>query len=251
MPDAGAFMYRFRISARLSLCPKLVLNILLLLTLIVQAYGSTTKRSREEIPVELQASDPEVKQLLDAAADNFDVGDLEVTGQLLGKAQELCRSRRLTSDVPIVQIGLASLSISSGNIDNARDLFTQALQFAAERSNMVLEAQILVSLAALKEMAGDRTGALETDRKALAKAESGKSLYVQSRALGEIGRILLGAGAIGEAQTSINKALDIDKANRYSLEALHRVYLVYSHVAKSDQNLPNARFLLKYPSVSP
>lgn len=233
-------MYHSRINGRLLVRARILLTIVLLLTINIQAYGGSIKRSREEVPVELQASDPEVKKLLDTAADNFDIGDLEAAGQLLGKAQELCRSRRLTSDVPIVQVGLATLSISNGNIEKARDLLSEALESAAERSNTVLEAQILVSVAALKEMAGDRTAALLTDKRALEKAESGKSLYVQSWALGEIGRILIGAGSIREARTSINKALDIDKANRYSLEALHRVYLVYSLMAESDQNLPNA-----------
>jgi hypothetical protein len=240
MPDASAFMYHSRINGKLLVRPRILLIIVLMLTINIQVYGGTTKRSREEVPVELQASDPEVKQLLDTATDNFDIGDLEAAGQLLGKAEELCRSRRLTSDVPIVLAHLASLSISNGNIEKARDLLAQALESAAERSNTVLEAQILVSVASLKEMAGDRPAALLTDKTALEKAESGKSLYVQSRALGEIGRILIGAGSIREARTSINKALDIDKANRYSLEALHRVYLVYSLLAESDRNLPNA-----------
>ena len=70
-------------------------------------------------------------------------------------------------------------------------------------------------------MSGDRKGAIDTNTRALQKAQAGKSLYVQARALGEIGRMWLAAGVIKDARASLSAALDIDKANHYSLEALH------------------------------
>lgn len=89
-------------------------------------------------------------------------------------------------------------------------------------------------------MAGDRRGALETLSMALEKARVGKSLYVQARALGEMGRMQLSAASLAEARTSLNGALDIDKTNHYSLEALHQIYWVYSLLVESDKNLPTA-----------
>ncbi len=50
----------------------------------------------------------------------------------------------------------------------------------------------------------------------------------------------LAAGVIKDARASLNAALDIDKANHYSLEALHRVYWIYSLLAESDQNVSTA-----------
>lgn len=214
--------------------------IAIVLTFAAPSYCDSKSIARQEIPVELRASDPEIKALIDTAADKWDLGDLEGALQVARKAWDLCQSRNLESDLPIAGLELSALSISKGDIDVARDLLNKSLEAAAERSNVVLEAQILVSLAGLREMSGDRKGALETNTRALHKAQTGKSLYVQSRAFGEIGRMWLAAGVIKDARTSLSAALDIDKANHYSLEALHRVYWIYSLLAESDQNLTTA-----------
>jgi len=210
------------------------------LAFALPAYCDSKSIARQEIPVELRASDPEIKGLIDTAADKWDLGDLEGALQDAKKAWDLCQSKGLESDLPIAGLQLSALSISKGEIDVARDLLNKSLEAAAERSNVVLEAQILVSLAALREMSGDRKGALETNTRALQKAQTGKSLYVQSRAFGEIGRMWLAAGVIKDARASLSAALDIDKANHYSLEALHRVYWIYSLLAESDQNVSTA-----------
>ena len=204
------------------------------------SYCDSKSIARREIPVELRASDPEIKGLIDTAADKLDLGDLEGALQIAKKAWDLCQSRGLESDLPIAGLQLSSLSISKGEIDVGRDLLNKSLEAAAERSNVVLEAQILVSLAALREMVGDRKGALDTNTRALQKAQMGKSLYVQARALGEMGRMWLAAGVLKDARTSLSAALDIDRANHYSLEALHRVYWAYSLLLESDQNVPTA-----------
>ncbi len=214
--------------------------IAIVLTFAAPSYCDSKSIARQEIPVELRASDPEIKGLIDTASDKWDLGDLEGALQDAKKAWDLCQSRGLESDLPIAGLQLSALSISKGEIDIGRDLLNKSLEAAAERSNVVLEAQILVSLAALREMSGDRKGALDTDTRALQKAQTGKSLYVQSRALGEIGRMWLAAGVIKDARTSLNAALDIDKANHYSLEALHRVYWIYSLLAESDKNVTTA-----------
>jgi len=210
------------------------------LAFALPAYSASKSIAQQEIPVELRASDLEIKGLIDTAADKWDLGDLEGALQDAKKAWDLCQSKGLESDLPIAGLQLSALSISKGEIDVARELLNKSLEAAAERSNVVLEAQILVSLAALREMSGDRKGALETNTRALQKAQTGKSLYVQSRAFGEIGRMWLAAGVIKDARASLSAALDIDKANHYSLEALHRVYWVCSLLAESDQNVSTA-----------
>ena len=118
---------------------------------------------------------------------------LEGAFQLAQKAWELCKLRGLQSDRPIAALELSALSVSKGDIDASRDLLNNALEAATERSNLVLEAQILISLAGLREISGDRKAALETNTRALQKAQQGKNLYVQSRAFGEIGRMWLAA----------------------------------------------------------
>lgn len=206
----------------------------------VPAYCKSKSIARQEVPVELQPSDPEIQALIDSSEDKTDLGDLEGALQLATKAWDICQKRGLESDLPVAALNLAALYISKGDIDVARDLINKALESAAERSDPALEAEVLISLAALREISGDRKASLETNERALQKAKTGKSLYVQARAFGEIGRMRLTAGALSEARTSLNAALDIDKANHYSLEALHRVYWVYSMLLESEQNVPSA-----------
>lgn len=48
-------------------------------------------------------------------------------------------------------------------------------------------------------------------------------------------RMQLIARAVPEARRSIKEALEIDEANHYSLEPLHRVYWVYSLLAEFER----------------
>src|ERR1700733_5683905 len=212
----------------------------IVLTFAIPAYSDSNSIARREIPVELRASDPEIKGLIDTAVDKWELGDLEGALQVAKKAWDLCRSRGLKSDLPIAGLELSALSVSKGEIDVNQQLLNTSLEAAAERANMALEAQILISLSSLRELSGDRKGAIDMNYRALQKAETAKSLYVQARALGEIGRMWLASGVLKDARTSLSAALDIDKANHYSLEALHRVYWVYSLLLESDQNVPAA-----------
>ena len=59
---------------------------------------------------------------------------------------------------------------------------------------------------------------------ALEIAEKAGSLYEKARALGELGKSQLVQGKTSEAAKSIDEALNIDKINRYQLEAIHLVY---------------------------
>jgi tetratricopeptide (TPR) repeat protein len=214
--------------------------VMLVLAVAVPAYCDSKSIARQEIPVELRASDPEIRSLIDDSADKWDSGDSEGALQIAKKAWDLCQSSRLESDLPIAGLQLSALFISKGALDAGRDLLNKSLEAAAERSNVVLEAQILIGLASFRELSGDRKGALETNTRALQKAQLGKSLYVQARAFGELGRMWLAAGILKDARSSLRAALDIDKANHYSLEALHEVYWVYSLLMESDKNLPTA-----------
>src|SRR6266853_3330668 len=83
-----------------------LLLIPILLTSAVPAYCDSKSIARQEIPVELQASDPEIKNLIDSAADKVDSEDLEGALQLAKKAWDLCKSRALQSDLPIAGLEL-------------------------------------------------------------------------------------------------------------------------------------------------
>jgi hypothetical protein len=70
-----------QVTSRILGLPRLLLSLPLLLVLVAPAYSGVAKRSREELPPELRASDPEIKQLLDSAKDRADLGDLDTALQ--------------------------------------------------------------------------------------------------------------------------------------------------------------------------
>src|ERR1700733_719656 len=79
----------------------------IVLTFAAPAYCDLKSVARQEIPVELRASDPEIKGLIETAADKWDSGDLEGALQVAKKAWDLCQSRNLESDLPIAGLQLS------------------------------------------------------------------------------------------------------------------------------------------------
>jgi tetratricopeptide (TPR) repeat protein len=131
-----------------------------LLTSVLPACSESKSIARQEIPAELRASDPEIRTLIESAIDKADAEDFEGALQLATKAWDLCKAKGLESDLPIAGLELSALSISKGEIDQARELLNRSLEAAADRSNVVLEAEILLNLALIREASGDRKGAL-------------------------------------------------------------------------------------------
>src|SRR5579864_2582891 len=113
-----------------------------LVVCVIPAYCDSKSVARQEIPIELRASDPAIRGLIDAATDKLESDDLEGAFKLAQQAWNLCNSKHLLSDLPVAGLQLSALSISKGEIDVAREFLSKSLEAAAERSNLVLEAQI-------------------------------------------------------------------------------------------------------------
>jgi len=128
---------------------------------LIPPLGRAKSISRLEIPEELQASDQDVKTLIDSSGDHMDSGDLD--GALLDaqKAWDLCQSKKLDSDLPFAGLQLASALILKGDFDSGREILNKALERTIERANPALAGQILISVSALKDASGNRKGALE------------------------------------------------------------------------------------------
>jgi CHAT domain-containing protein len=64
-------------------------------------------------------------------------------------------------------------------------------------------------------------------------ARKSKSLYVLSRALGELSRLQILAGKQGDAQASIDEALQLDEINGYDWKAYHLLVMAWANTAES------------------
>ncbi len=195
---------------------------------------------KHEIATELQISDPEVKSYVDAAEGAVSEGkDLAPVPQLQ-KALELCDKKGLISDKAVVEAKLAATYLSQGGLDQAKRYLEDSLSGAITVSNLALQADDLVALASLSQVSGGTSEALDLLKRALDLARSSKSSYMQSRVLGELGRIQLALGNREEAARSIEEALQIDRENKFPLEANHLIYRVWIAQSNSASNLDEA-----------
>jgi hypothetical protein len=87
-------------------------------------------------------------------------------------------------------------------------------------------ADILIALASEARLIGNIRPAIEPISRALSISEKNASLYEKPHALGELGKRKLLQGKTGEGARSIDEALQMDKLNGYSFEAIHLVYRV-------------------------
>ena len=100
-------------------------------------------------------------------------------------------------------------------------------------SNLVLQADVMVALAALQQVSGHFDQAMKAVAQALDLSRKSKSLYIESRVLGELSRLQLLAGKQADARASIEEALQIDRFNRYDWEASHLLGIAWVCVAES------------------
>jgi tetratricopeptide (TPR) repeat protein len=98
----------------------------------------------------------------------------------------------------------------------------------------VAQADVLVALSSFSEAAGDKDQTLAMLGRALTLARQSKSLYIQARVLGELGRVQLAKGNTAASRSSLQEALQLDRLNEYDLEAGHRVYFSHVHLAESN-----------------
>jgi Tfp pilus assembly protein PilF len=83
-------------------------------------------------------------------------------------------------------------------------------------SNLVVQADVLVALSALSQQGTPRSIPEGRASQALNLAKKSKNFYIESRALGELGRLQLLAGKSADARASVEEALKIDRTNRYN-----------------------------------
>jgi CHAT domain-containing protein/tetratricopeptide (TPR) repeat protein len=192
---------------------------------VLLAQGDPTRR--RHTPVELQATDREIRAALEEARGDADNGDIDAAIEKTKKACGAAVENKLLGDEAICEARLASNYIAKGRFDDGLKLLQKALQEAVDSGNLVLEADILTSLSSEAEVQGDWLRASEIVRRAVSRAEEAQNLFEKSRALGELGRLQLLVGKTEEGGISIGKALEIDRLNDYELMASHLVFQGY------------------------
>src|ERR1019366_7587090 len=186
---------------------------------------SPTTAHQRYVPPELQVADPNVKAYLDSADKSAKLGNDGECLTSLQKALELATKQKSLADKGIVEDGLAVYYFTQGKLEDAKSQWVSSLSDGMAVSNLVLQADVLVALATLQQASGHLDQAIITVNKALDSSRKSKSLYIESRVLGELGRLQLLAGKQADARASIEEALQIDRVNRYEWEAGHVLYM--------------------------
>jgi tetratricopeptide (TPR) repeat protein len=192
----------------------------------------------------LQASNPEVKAYLDTAEKLGREGSYSESFQQLQKALNLCISKGLVADKPLIEAKLGVASFVQGKLDDAKEYWVRSLSDSQSATNLVLQADVLVAISSMAQAAGNLTEALDLITKALDLARKSKNLFMQSRCLGELGRLQLTQGKREEARASVDEALRIDRLNRYKWEASHTLYLAWV-TSPDNTNLDQAITLVR------
>jgi CHAT domain-containing protein/tetratricopeptide (TPR) repeat protein len=225
-----------------------ILAPLLLTSKFGLGQGASTQPS-EYIPPELQASDPQVKAYVDSAKQAARGGDYAESMNQLERALAYCAMKGCVADKAIIEDGLAVAYFGRGKLGDAKRLWASALSDGVDASNLVLQADVMVALSTLSQAAGNQTGALDLANQAVDIARKSKNLYIQARALGELGRLQLVVGKRAEARASVEEALRIDRLNKYGWEPEHLLYLGWITAAESESNLSKALEIEKAASA--
>lgn len=219
---------------------KLLLFASCLAMLPSSTFCQQIQNSHRDIPPELQAADPEVNRLLEAARSYSDSGKYEAAFSKSREALQLAQDKGFVRDKALAEESVAVDYFLSGELEESLKLYQSSLQDAIDSSNPALEADVLVAIATSLQIQSNLTGELNLLAKALDRANQSKNLYVKVRVLGELGRAQIFSGKTDEGRKSIEEALRIDKANGYSFEALHSVYLGYAILSEPKPDLAAA-----------
>src|SRR6267143_6203995 len=163
------------------------------LSLFTPLISSAQDKAKSDAwkPPELEAVDLDIRDLLEknpSNCDQFNVDDVIARAQ---KALKIADSRGLIGDRALAEAILASAYIGQAEMELAFTTFQKALQDASEAKNVVLEADILTSLASEAQLKGNVPQAIELTSRPLRISEKSGSLYEKARALGELGRMKL------------------------------------------------------------
>jgi tetratricopeptide (TPR) repeat protein len=195
------------------------------------SFGQQGPPANREIPEELQARDPEIRNLLQSVRSDYDAGDYQAAFSKAKTALALAEKKNLVGDKALAEEAVAIGYFYSGDLNHSIKQYRASLQDAVDSSNLVLQADVLVALSTSPQFQGNMPGALELLNRALAQANQSKNLFIKARVLGELGKDQVFSGSIEAGRHSITEALEIDKANGYTYEALHTVYLAYAILA--------------------
>jgi CHAT domain-containing protein/tetratricopeptide (TPR) repeat protein len=187
----------------------------------------TSKAAQDYVPPELQASHPEITAYLDSSEKLGQAGNYGEVSQQLRKALDLCTSKGFIADRAIIEAHLGSAYFLQGKLEDAKQSFLNAFSDSLTSKNLVLQADVLVALSSIAQGAGQMTEALDLVTKALGLARSSKDLFIQSRCLGELGRLQFTMTKLEEARNSVEEALRIDRLNQYKWEPGHLLYLAW------------------------
>jgi CHAT domain-containing protein len=204
------------------------------------AFCQETPDPNSDLPPELYAADSEINGLLQTARSDSDSGNYEAAFSNSRKALQLAQKKGLLRDKAIAEAWVAAGNFSSGKVEDSLKLYQSSLQDAIESSNVVLEADVLVTIATLLQIRGNSKSELDLLATALDRANQSKNLYVKARVLGELGHVQVLSGKTDEGRKSIEEALRIDKANGYKFESLHSVYLAYAILSEPKPDLAAA-----------
>jgi CHAT domain-containing protein len=212
---------------------RLVLLLVLLGAIVVPASGLDSK---DYVPPELQVSDAQVKASVDAAEKLGEQGKYSEAFQQLQTALKAADSKRLVGEKALIEAKLGSSYFVLGKVPEAKQQFLSALADGVETGNLVLQADTLVALAGIAQLEGNLQEALDGTTRALDFARKSKNLFIQSRCLGELGHLQLTAGKREEARASVEEALRIDRLNHYQWEPSHLLYQAWIAASESKKD---------------
>lgn len=210
-----------------------------------------------DIPAELHARIPEIRILLDDAQIQTEDGEFAKAAQEEEEALELAKSKGFKPDLALAETALAGSYFRDGKFPAAMALLHSALEMAAESSNFILEADILVSLSLEKQSTGNLPDAILTLNQALEIAEKSKNPYIRSHVLGQLGWDQFLLGKIEDAKQSLEQALEIDEVNHYRTQAIHLVNFSYvllkrNQLDQAEKALTQARSIaVSHSNISP
>ena len=207
--------------------------VLLLSPCAVGTSQSLAEPRQRYVPPEMLVANSELKSLLDAANHSADLGNYEECFATLQRALDFSTRQNSLGDKAIVEDHLAVAYFTQGKINDAKSQWLSSLSDGIAVSNLVLQADVLVALSALSQQEGDLNQSLRLANQALDLARKSKNLYIQSRALGELGHMQLLMGRPVDARASLDEALQMDRLNGYNWEAGHLLYLAWVNASES------------------
>ena len=188
------------------------------------------------LPPEVQIQDPIIKPIVESAEKAAELGHDEECLTSLEKALQLAIKQQSLSDAAIIEDYISVYYFLRGRLDDAKTYSLKSLSDATSASNLIVQADVMVRLAALQQESGNLDQALKMTEQALEISKTSKNLYIQSRSLGELGRLRLLDHKPAGARASIEEALAIDHANQFKWEPEHLYYLSMVAVVESNKD---------------